>query len=41
MNWPETIDAAVEAIENAPMLTPRQKRKIFYENAVRFLRLKN
>lgn len=41
MNWPETIDAAVEAIETAPMLTPRQKRKIFYENAVRFLRLKN
>jgi predicted TIM-barrel fold metal-dependent hydrolase len=39
MNWPETIDAAVETIETAPFLTPEQKRDVFYNNAARFLRL--
>ena len=39
MNWPETIDEAVHAIQSAPMLTAEQKRDIFYNNAVRFLRL--
>src|SRR5262245_57945285 len=39
MSWPETIDAAVDAIQSAPFLSPEQKRDIFYNNAVRFLRL--
>ena len=39
MIWPETIDAAIEAIESAEFLTPEQKRDIFYNNAARFLRL--
>ena len=41
MVWPEKIGAAVEAIEQAPFLTDEQKRDIFYNNAVRFLRLKD
>jgi hypothetical protein len=39
MMWPECIDIAIEAIESAEFLTPEQKRDIFYNNAVRFLRL--
>lgn len=39
MRWPEKIGAAIEAIEQAPFLTAEQKRDIFYNNAVRFLRL--
>ena len=39
MVWPEKIGAAVEAIEEAPFLTEEQKRDIFYNNAVRFLRM--
>ncbi len=39
MQWPEAIDAAVEAIESAPFLSEEQKRDIFYNNAARFLRL--
>jgi predicted TIM-barrel fold metal-dependent hydrolase len=39
MVWPEKIGAAVEAIDQAPFLTEEQKRDIFYNNAVRFLRL--
>jgi uncharacterized protein len=39
MEWPETIDLAVERIENAPFLTESQKKDIFYNNAKRFLRL--
>ncbi len=39
MVWPEKIGAAVKAIEEAPFLTQEQKRDIFYNNAVRFLRL--
>jgi predicted TIM-barrel fold metal-dependent hydrolase len=39
MNWPGTIDLAVAAIEEAPFLTEQDKRDIFYNNAVRFLRL--
>ena len=41
MVWPEKIGAAVEAIERAPFLSEEQKRDIFYNNAVRFLRLEN
>ena len=37
--WPGLIDAAVRSIEEAPFLTPEQKRDIFYNNAARFLRL--
>jgi hypothetical protein len=40
MRWPETIGMAVKAIESAPFLTDEQKRDILYNNAVRFLRLK-
>lgn len=39
MQWPETIDLAVEAIESAEFLSADQKRDIFYNNAARFLRL--
>ncbi|MEX2369618.1 MAG: amidohydrolase family protein [Bacteroidales bacterium] len=41
MVWPEKIGAAIEAIEQAPFLTEEQKRDIFYNNAVRFLRLED
>lgn len=37
--WPGLIDAAVRSIKEAPFLTPKQKRDIFYNNAARFLRL--
>ncbi len=39
MQWPETIDVAVEAIQSADFLTLDQKADIFYNNAARFLRL--
>lgn len=39
MVWPEKIGAGIEAIEEAPFLTEQEKRDIFYNNAVRFLRL--
>jgi uncharacterized protein len=39
MRWPEKIGEAIEAIEQAPLLTEEQKRDILYHNAVRFLRL--
>lgn len=39
MVWPGLIPPAIAAIENAPFLTRRQKRDIFYNNAARFLRL--
>lgn len=37
--WPEAIERAVAAIEEAAFLTDGQKRAIFYDNAARFLRL--
>lgn len=40
MVWPEAIGAAVEAVEAAGFLSREQKDDIFYNNAVRFLRLK-
>jgi len=40
MVWPETIGMAIEAIESAEFLTAEQKRDVFYNNAVRFLKLK-
>jgi predicted TIM-barrel fold metal-dependent hydrolase len=39
MVWPETIGLAVDAVDAAPFLTTVQKRKIFYENARRFMRV--
>ncbi len=39
MVWPEAIGMAIEGIESADFLTADQKRDIFYNNAVRFLRL--
>ena len=39
MVWPEAIGMAVDGIESAAFLTEEEKRDIFYNNAVRFLRL--
>jgi predicted TIM-barrel fold metal-dependent hydrolase len=39
MLWPEAIGMAVEGIESATFLTASQKRDIFYNNAMRFLKL--
>ena len=39
MMWPEAIGMAIEGIESASFLTQEQKRDIFFNNAVRFLRL--
>jgi hypothetical protein len=39
MNWPGTIDRAIEGIESATFLSAEQKRDILYNNAARFLRL--
>ncbi|MHC1744893.1 MAG: amidohydrolase family protein [Syntrophobacteraceae bacterium] len=39
MIWPETMAMAIEGIESADFLSEEQKRDIFFNNAVRFLRL--
>jgi predicted TIM-barrel fold metal-dependent hydrolase len=39
MVWTEAIGMAIEGISSAKFLTPKQKRDIFYNNAVRFFRL--
>jgi uncharacterized protein len=39
MVWPEMIDTAIDAIDSAAFLSPKQKRDILYNNAARFLRL--
>lgn len=39
MNWPGVIEPAIAIIEEAPFLTKKEKRDIFYNNAARFLRL--
>jgi hypothetical protein len=39
MVCPETLETAIQSIEQAAFLTPEQKRDIFYNNAPRFLRL--
>jgi uncharacterized protein len=39
MIWPNVIVTAIKTIEEAPFLSPKQKRDIFYNNAARFLRL--
>lgn len=40
MVWPDALSAAIGTIQNAPSLTSEQKRDILYNNAARFLRLK-
>jgi predicted TIM-barrel fold metal-dependent hydrolase len=40
MVWPEAIGMAIEGIESAKFLTKEEKRDIFYNNASRFLNLK-
>ncbi len=40
MRWPEMIGEGIKAIQNADFLTEEEKRDILYNNAVRFLRLK-
>lgn len=39
MVWPETLEIAIQTIENAEYLSEEQKRDIFYNNAARFLNL--
>jgi uncharacterized protein len=39
MVWPEAIERALSMVEEAPFLSPAQKRDILYNNAARFLRL--
>lgn len=39
MVWPETLEVAIQTVESAEYLTEKQKRKIFYNNAARFLNL--
>ena len=39
MVWPQSMDAAIDAITEADYLSEEQKRDILYNNAARFLRL--
>jgi predicted TIM-barrel fold metal-dependent hydrolase len=39
MYWPELIGMAVDAVDQAAFLTPAERRDIFYNNAMRFLKL--
>lgn len=39
MIWPDAIPIAIRRIEQAPFLSPRQKRLILHDNAARFLRI--
>jgi hypothetical protein len=39
MFWPEAIGMAIEGIESASFLSEQEKRDIFYNNAVRFLKI--
>jgi predicted TIM-barrel fold metal-dependent hydrolase len=38
--WPEVIDLAITSIKTADFLSDQQKQDIFYNNAVRFLKIK-
>lgn len=40
MVWPDALSAAIDTIQDAPFLTQAQRRDILYNNAARFLRLK-
>ena len=39
MAWPDAIGLAVEGVDSADFLSAEQKRDIFHDNAVRFLKL--
>lgn len=39
MVWPQSIGVAIDNINDAPFLSPSQKRDILFNNAARFLRL--
>ncbi|WP_086478450.1 MULTISPECIES: amidohydrolase family protein [Arenibacter] len=39
MVWPHAIEKSIEKLQSYEFLTEEDKRKIFYENAVRFLKL--
>jgi predicted TIM-barrel fold metal-dependent hydrolase len=39
MVWPEAIERSIAAINEAPFLSAKQKRDVFYNNAARFFRL--
>jgi uncharacterized protein len=39
MYWPDAIAVAVDAVDTASFLSPAERRDIFHDNAVRFLRL--
>ena len=41
MGWPQAIDEAFEAVDDADFLSAEQKADIFYNNAARFLGLPN
>ena len=41
MVWPATIETAIRTIEEAPFLSPAQRRGILHDNAAFFLRLPN
>jgi uncharacterized protein len=41
MVWTDAIGMAVEGVRSAKFLTPKQKRDILYNNAVRFFRLED
>lgn len=41
MVWPQAIVVGIKSIESATFLSSSQKRDIFYNNAARFLRLKD
>jgi predicted TIM-barrel fold metal-dependent hydrolase len=38
MMWPQAFEKAIKSVESAPFLTAEQKRDVFYNNAVRFLK---
>ena len=39
MAWPERFQSSIDKINAMAFLTEKQKRKIFYDNAVRFFKL--
>jgi hypothetical protein len=41
MIWPDAVGMGIKAVESAGFLSENQKRDIFYNNAVKFLRLAN
>ena len=38
MHWPDAISLSIQSIDEAPFLSEKQKRDIFYNNAARFFR---